>query len=277
MSGNTSLPGSREPTPVVANDDGLLSTYEEVGERIIAIVESVLCSQCDGDSAALEARYIREILGALPNVPGLMPKLLHGLIAPHQGMRFVRDPFARALVQPFSHLLEKANGPSLESGAISRRFLPGFFVAIRLMVGGERYDGFQTVCDDVLAEERLAPNANPDSTEFWDECFAREEVSNVVAEVYARFLLRFDPYDKRKGWFIKLINSKLGALPSVLPDEPSSQWRFGDNHFLALMGTVLENEGAAPRADILAAADRVLGAAKTQRIRKIVSRIQQDK
>ena len=274
MSDNPSLPGFRKPAPVVANDDGLLSSYEEVGGRLIAFVESVLCSQCDGDDAVLDARDIQEILGALRNVPGLMPKLLHGLIAPHQAMRFVRDPFSRALVQPFSHLLEKANGPSLENGAISRRFLPGFFVAIRLMVGGERYNSFQTVCEDVLAEERLAPNTDPDSTEFWDEYMAREEVNDVVAEVYARFLLCFDPYDKRKGWFIKLINSKLGALPSVLSNEPSSQWRFDDHHFLALMSTMLENGGAAPRADILAAADRVLGAAKSQRIRKIVSRIQ---
>jgi len=276
MSENTSLPGTRKPAPVVANDDGLLSSYEEVGERIIAIVESVLCSQCDTDGAVLDARDIQEILGALRNVPGLMPKLLHGLIAPHQVMRFVRDPFSRALVQPFSHLLEKADGPSLESGAISRRFLPGFFVAIRLMVGGERYEAFQTVCDQALAEERLAPDAKPSTTVFWDELFARDEVKQVVAEVYARFLLRFDPYDKRKGWFIKLINSKLGALPSVVSDEPSSPWRFEDRHFLALVGTMLEDGGNAPRADILAAADRKLGAAETQRIREIVSRIQED-
>ena len=277
MSDKKSLPGTRKPAPVVANDDGLLTSYEEVGERIISIVESVLCSQCDADETALGAGDIREILGALRHVPGLMPKLLHGLIAPHQVMRFVRDPLSRALVEPFSHRLEKPGGPSLDDGALSRRFLPGFFVAIRLMIGGERYDIYQAACDKALAEEQLASDVHPSSPQFWTALFQRNDLQVVTAEVYARFFLRFDPYEKRKAWFIKLINTKLAALPSAEADGEASRWRFDETHFREMAQTMLGGSKGLSLERIAEVADKKIGAAEAQRILKIAQQIQDDR
>jgi len=263
------------PAPV-ANDDSVLTSYDEVGDSIIAMVESVLCSQCDTEGSSLNSEEIKEILRALRTVPGLMPKLLHGLIAPHQIMRFVRDPFSRALVQPFAHLLQAPDGPALNDGAISRRFLPGFFVAIRLMVGGARYAQYQNVCDMALAEARLEPDTNPNQNAFWDVIYERADVQSVVREVYTRFLLRFDPYDKRKAWFIKLINSKLGAMPSMVTTGPQDPWRFESEHFRALCEAMFAGSDGVLRADIINTADTTLGAAEAHRAQEIYERFQRD-
>lgn len=233
-----------EPKPaanstLVANDDlpSDPAVFQAVNERIIQVIEAVLVAHAEHRGSGLEPIDVREVMAALRNVPGLMPKLLHGLIGPEQVVKYVRDPFTRALVQPFSHLFDTAPGQSLEAGALSRRMLPGFFIAIRLMIGGERYEQAQAVCEAALVRRRQSPE-DMGTLEFWDDVFADPSVVNVVTDIYARVLLRLTKYEKRKAWFIRMVNSQLSAVEHTQPAQGEASWRFQVSHFRNIMVTV---------------------------------------
>lgn len=233
-------PASEEKS-TVANEDvpSDAVAFEAVGDRILKIIEAVLVAHSEHRGAGLGAVDVREVMAALRNVPGLMPKLLRGLIGPDQVVKYVRDPFTRALVQPFAHLFDTAPNQSLAEGALSRRMLPGFFIALRLMVGGERYEHAQAVCESTLVKNRTSPE-DLGTLKFWDDLYAEEAVAEVVADIYSRALLRLTMYEKRKNWFIRMVNSQLSAIDSMTEDEDAEEarWAFNVQHFKMVFETI---------------------------------------
>ena len=213
------------------------AAFEAVGDRILKIIEAVLVAHAEHRKAGLASIEVQEVMAALRNVPGLMPKLLHGLIEPGQVVKYVRDPFTRALVQPFAHLFDTAPGQSLETGALSRRMLPGFFIAIRLMVGGERYARAQEICESILVKHRTCPE-DLGTLKFWDELYDDPAIAEVVADIYSRVLLRLNIYEKRKAWFMKIVNSQLNAIESIGENETEATWKFEVHHFKLVFETI---------------------------------------
>ena len=228
-----------EEESTVANEDipSDAAAFEAVGDRILKIIEAVLVAHSEHRGAGLGAIDVREVMAALRNVPGLMPKLLRGLIGPDQVVKYVRDPFTRALVQPFAHLFDTAPDQSLAEGALSRRMLPGFFIALRLMVGGERYEHAQAVCESTLVKNRTSPE-DLGKLEFWDELYADQAVADVVADIYSRALLRLTMYEKRKQWFIRMVNSQLSAIDSMTDADGEASWEFSAQHFKMVFETI---------------------------------------
>jgi hypothetical protein len=228
-----------EEESTVANEDipSDAAAFEAVGDRILKIIEAVLVAHSEHRGAGLGAIDVREVMAALRNVPGLMPKLLRGLIGPDQVVKYVRDPFTRALVQPFAHLFDTAPDQSLAEGALSRRMLPGFFIALRLMVGGERYEHAQAVCESTLVQNRTSPE-DLGKLEFWDELYADQAVVDVVADIYSRALLRLTMYEKRKQWFIRMVNSQLSAIDSMTDADGEASWEFSVQHFKMVFETI---------------------------------------
>ena len=231
-------PGIHEESNV-ANEDipSDAAAFEAVGDRILKIIEAVLVAHAEHRKAGLAPIEVREVMAALRNVPGLMPKLLHGLIDPGQVVKYVRDPFTRALVQPFAHLFDTAPGQSLETGALSRRMLPGFFIALRLMVGGERYEHAQEVCESTLVKHRTCPE-DLGTIKFWDDLYDDPDIAEVVADIYSRVILRLTMYEKRKAWFIKIVNSQLSAIEAIQEDHAEGSWRFEVSHFKRVFETI---------------------------------------
>jgi hypothetical protein len=228
-----------EEESTVANEDipSDAAAFEAVGDRILKIIEAVLVAHSEHRGAGLGAVDVREVMAALRNVPGLMPKLLRGLIGPDQVVKYVRDPFTRALVQPFAHLFDTAPNQSLAEGALSRRMLPGFFIALRLMVGGERYEHAQAVCESTLVKNRTSPD-DLGSLKFWDDLYADEAVAEVVADIYSHALLRLTLYEKRKNWFIRMVNSQLSAIDAMTEQEDEAHWVFSVQHFKMVFETI---------------------------------------
>jgi DNA-binding response OmpR family regulator len=57
--------------------------------------------------------------------------------------------FGRLLVRRFAQLFVENDGPDSEK-VLSRRILPGFFVAVDMMLGPERVEGYQKQCQDIV-------------------------------------------------------------------------------------------------------------------------------
>jgi len=72
-------------------------------------------------------------------------------------------PFDRVLVRKFEHLF--ADGKDLDPTKLSRRMLPGFFMAMNKMLGPEVIETYQERCRKIVQRIRLGRDDNFD----WNE------------------------------------------------------------------------------------------------------------
>ena len=118
-------------------------------------------------------------------------------------------PFDRLMVKKFSNLFRESGeiGPD----DLSRRMLPGFFVALGMMLGTEVVEKYQqkirTIVDKVKAGGKSVFN--------WDDVYADEVAETVSLDAEVGIAGYFEDFDKRAEWFIDLINNHL------TPPEPS--------------------------------------------------------
>lgn len=117
-------------------------------------------------------------------------------------------PFDRLMVKKFSNLFR--DGGEIGSDDLSRRMLPGFFVALGMMLGTEVVEKYQqkiqTIVDKVKAGGKSVFN--------WDDVYADEVAKTVSLDAEVGIAGYFEDFDKRAEWFIELINNHL------TPPEP---------------------------------------------------------
>jgi hypothetical protein len=149
----------------------------------------------------------------------------------------LQTPFEVVLASRFLHLFANPDGRSLQDGGLSPRMLPGFFKVVRMMIGGPKYDSYETDCLNIETELR-EQNPYITSTSLMGKIRKSKETRQVALLVYARMGLWFTQFKKRKEWFISIINGTLTPVPEsgLSPDEEN--WTFKASHFTELF-TVL--------------------------------------
>jgi hypothetical protein len=116
--------------------------------------------------------------------------------------------------------IENENG-SFGERAISRRILPGFFVAVDMMLGPELVEQYQTRCQDII--NRLSGGDR--SRISWDEYYADPEARKLVLDAQIKMALHFRELDKRIVWLTTLINNHVGttahpaSVPAITPRD----------------------------------------------------------
>lgn len=138
-----------------------------------------------------------------------------------------RTPFLRLLVREFEFLFVSDENHPVEGDALSRRVLPGFFAATRLMLGPEYRDGAERLCQGIMDAERpcsqiLDPKAGPGHV--WDLFYESGDGLWVLLETLAPLARYFKSPAKRLDWFVDLVNSRTDR-PVNLGGEDSAQWR----------------------------------------------------
>lgn len=115
-------------------------------------------------------------------------------------------PFDRLMVQRFSHLFKE--GDTLGPEDLSRRMLPGFFVALGMMLGPdvveENQRKLRVVVDRVLAQGKSVFN--------WDEVYQDQTSKGVALSTEVAIAIHFDEYEKRSEWFIGIVNGHLAPV-----------------------------------------------------------------
>ena len=145
-----------------------------------------------------------------------------------------RRPFDRMLVKTFSHLLEDDSRKIKRSKYVSRRMLPGFFVALNLMLGTDVRNDYQGKCRAIT---KLATQQN--GKEFdWDDIYENEDARAIAFDALVEIASNFSDLKKRREWFVDLVNSNLNAT-SAEADEDIKNWTMSaqgfDEFFDALM------------------------------------------
>lgn len=115
--------------------------------------------------------------------------------------------FGRLLVRRFSALFVENESDAEYEKVLSRRILPGFFVAVDMMLGPERVEEYQKHCQDIVT--RLS---NGDRTRLsWDEYYADPEAIKLALDAQIKMALHFREIDKRIIWLTTLINNHVGS------------------------------------------------------------------
>ena len=111
------------------------------------------------------------------------------------------------IVNSFAHLFDRQRTTEDGPNAVTRRVLPGFFLAIDKMIGPESMEEFQERCRKIVA--RLSAG---DETAFnWELIYADKEGQEVCLDALVTFAPYFEDIDHRRDWLIPMVNNQLDA------------------------------------------------------------------
>ncbi len=145
-------------------------------------------------------------------------------------------PFDRIIVKSFSHLFADDKGLLEADDTISRRILPGFFMALAMMLGADLIKTYQEQCRKIVAKIKK------DSKEAfdWDKVYSDKQARKIVLDAQVTIAIHFKDMKKRGEWFIDLINSHLPPLGSDRnPDEKA--WTFTDKALQRFIGSLMSD------------------------------------
>jgi hypothetical protein len=138
-----------------------------------------------------------------------------------------RMPFDRVLMRRFAHLFPPRTGDDGGEGILSRRIIPGFTLAIHKMIGPTLQQQCHTKCEAVM-ERHAQAHGGWD----WDAIHADAEIKALVNDVLVVVAHYFSVFDKRRGWFMDMVNGQLTPVRRGASDE---HFRLGESGFSALM------------------------------------------
>lgn len=142
-----------------------------------------------------------------------------------------RFPFDRILIKRFSHLFPARSGDegAREGGVLSRRVIPGFNIVLNKMIGPYLYDQCQSKAQAIIDRHRDGPQVD------WEGVYDDPEARSLANDVLIVVAHYFSNFDKRRDWFIDIVNANLAPAQPGAPDE---QWQLTEPVFQALLKTL---------------------------------------
>ncbi|MEO5335901.1 MAG: hypothetical protein H7841_03260 [Magnetospirillum sp. WYHS-4] len=143
-------------------------------------------------------------------------------------------PFDRVIVQTFAGSF--ADGPKLinDPDALSRRILPGFFMALGMMLGPEAMDQCQERCRKIVARHKSGRNDEFD----WQNVYDDPETKALVLEAQVAIAPYFEDLRKRADWLINLVNTHLSPYEGDA-NSPVARWTMTEVSFFTLVEGLL--------------------------------------
>ncbi|MEE8393907.1 MAG: hypothetical protein V3R66_06135 [Rhodospirillales bacterium] len=190
--------------------------------------------------AVLSINDVRELAASFKkqNSPAYLAKLreyIDECLAQHEKDiwdKTRRRPFDRVLVKRFSHLFPAEGGLDTDIDALSRRILPGFFMAVQQMAGPELFDQCQNACKALAKAEQKKPG----SRLHWNKLYDNAKANELVDDVFAVISSHFDDFDKRCAWLHDIIESHMAPTGDYsFEGESIAEWRLTTEHIHKLL------------------------------------------
>lgn len=154
-------------------------------------------------------------------------------------------PFDRMIVKTFSYMLETDSRKLRRSDSVSRRILPGFFMALSMILGPDKIEAYQGKCRAVV---KLVKKAYGDKFE-WEDIYESDDTRAIVIDALIDIVHGFDDIDRRAAWFIDLVNSHLPPADDQTT-QTEAGWTFTSAGFkqffkalISDLSEALESEG----------------------------------
>ncbi len=136
------------------------------------------------------------------------------------------NPFDRLFVAEIDTLFVSDEEAPRSFHKVSRRILPGFFKAMKLMMAPDLIEDYQERTRAIV--ERVSAGREDDFT--WEDVFKDADAQELCLEAQVAMALHFEKLDKRSQWFVNLINENLPPLdPSTSP--AAKGWRLTPETF----------------------------------------------
>ncbi len=148
------------------------------------------------------------------------------------------DPFGRLMVHRISHLFVEGQALLTEDHTVSRRILPGFFMALEMMLGADSVARYRDTCARIA--ERVRDGRDDDAS--WDEVLADTEANAVALDAQAAIALHFRDLKKRSAWMVDLVNGHLSppdGAPGAAGD--AAAWQFTEGACRRVLGALLSD------------------------------------
>lgn len=155
-----------------------------------------------------------------------------------------RNPFDRILAKPFAHLFPPRQGDDGGKGVLSRRMLPGFHLAVDKMIGPALFEQCQRKSQAILERHR-----QPGGGYDWRGIHADPDTRALTTDVLMVVAHYFGNFDRRRDWFLALVNSNLAAVPATAPD---AHWQLTEHGFSELMRALFADLSGHLRTDAAA-------------------------
>lgn len=143
------------------------------------------------------------------------------------------DPFYRLLVKSVSAYFKEP----VSRKTPNRRMLPGFFIAVDMLLGPDMVSSHQERCRRIIA--RLREESGDDSFD-WDVFYAERDALTVSLDAQLLIAAQFKDYDRRMNWFLTIVNSNLVPVDSTMSDG-ERRWELAEPGFRRFMDGLLSN------------------------------------
>ncbi|MEE9544047.1 MAG: hypothetical protein V3V55_00430 [Rhodospirillales bacterium] len=117
-------------------------------------------------------------------------------------------PFDRMIVKKVSHLFADGKGLLESDDTVSRRILPGFFLALGMMLGSDAVEEYQDKCGRIVDKIRIKKGESFD----WEDLYGDREANQIILDAVISLAAHFEDLDKRIVWFADLINGHLAPF-----------------------------------------------------------------
>jgi len=148
-----------------------------------------------------------------------------------------RPAFDRMMVKRFEGLLFHRGDDGQTHGVLSRRMLPGFFLALNMMMGPEAMSAYQRRSDQGM--ERVMGGRLPAD---WDLVDQDPDVRDVVLDAQYTIALYFEDPEQRAAWFTHIVNTNLSPAAAGAGD---THWELSTRALHMLINDVLSDLKAA--------------------------------
>ncbi|PHS78256.1 MAG: hypothetical protein COB59_08025 [Rhodospirillaceae bacterium] len=183
----------------------------EMAEAIVTAFSGLLKEQIGVHGGFVGLRHLPEVNKVFQSKTGelasVFEKAFNESKREHEDLKWhaiKRPVFDRLMVRHFESLFFRPGPDGIPTGIISRRVLPGFFLALNMMLGPVVIKDYQDRCDEAL--ERVTGGAYPIN---WEAVEHDEDVNAVVLDAQFTIAHFFDDPYQRAAWFINIINSNL--------------------------------------------------------------------
>lgn len=251
-------PSAQQPTPDVVLEAPITDTYSPPGPTIVskggrlesharALAVSItglfvdrITSEAQKNGGALN---INDILGIKDEFEkktvALQITLENALedfaIAREQShFSLSRDnPFNRLFVSEIDFLFVSDEEAPRSFHKVSRRILPGFFKAMKLMMTPELIEQFQDRTRAII--KRVSEGREDDFA--WEDVFRETDAQELCLDAEVAMAFHFKELEKRSEWFVNLINENLPPLPAA-SSPASKDWRLSPQTFQDLLNSL---------------------------------------
>jgi ActR/RegA family two-component response regulator len=231
----------------LGREDGL-ALIPDLRRHFPEIISIVLTGHADIESAICALRHRADDFLRKPVPPEEVARVLRQSFSRIKVRQRVRDVqarenfFGRLLVRRFAHLFIEDDGSLPVDKVVSRRILPGFFVAVDMMLGPELVEDYQRQCREIV--NRMSGSNGGDVS--WEDYYADQEAIKLVLDAEIKMALHFREIEKRVVWLTTLINNHVGAAshrPSAQLMTPQGTTILLSNLFSDLTKVLSENDG----------------------------------